>query len=191
MDTIRLILLEDDPDFAFLVRQKISEDKQLSLEGIADNRTAGVIMAKKLQPDIALIDLNLTDGQATGIKAAHEIRTTTDTKVLLLTSVEREDMIIKAGKEAYASAYIKKSNFRTLRARIHECAHSLTPEALYIKTLLLSDLTDTERYVVRQIMGEEVTCTSSPKTIANQKTSIFHKIGVKNMEELLRVLKNF
>ena len=191
MDIIRLILLEDDLDFAFLVKKYIAEDKQLSLVGIADNRITGVQMAKTLQPNIALIDLNLTDGQLSGIKAAHDIRTSTDTKVLLLTSVERENIIIEAEKQAYASAYVKKSSFRTLKAQIHESAFSLTPTALSIKTLLLSDLTETERYVVRLIMGEEISNNSSPKTIANQKTSILKKLGVRNSDELIRVLKNF
>ncbi|MDR1541277.1 MAG: response regulator [Clostridiales bacterium] len=192
MEQIRVIFLEDDADFSFLVKKAIERDCDLSFDGTADAAKAGISLAKKLRPDVALIDLNLADGELTGIKAAHDIRTSTNAKVLLFTSVEREDVVISAGKKAYASGYIKKSSLRSLTTRIKECFHSITPEALYIKTLLLSELTNAERDVLRLLTAnEDVFFRSSPKTIANQKTSIYRKLGVRDQHELMRVVRNF
>ena len=190
MREIRILLLEDDADFAYLIKKRISEDPSMRIVGVADRATAGIRLAKELHPDLALIDLNLLDGTLSGVRAAHDIRLSTNAKVLLLTSVEREDVVIDASKRAYASGYIKKSACTSLLTRISETVASLTPEALFIKTLLLSILTDAERYVLQQFLnGDEPS--SSPKTIANQKTSIFRKLGVKNQKELMRIIRNF
>ena len=40
-------------------------------------------------------------------------------------------------------------------------------------------------------MGENVAVHSAEKTIANQKTSIFKKLGLKNAQELCRIFHNY
>lgn len=48
-------------------------------------------------------------------------------------------------------------------------------------------LTAAERKVLEILLGARDDLLSSPKTIANQKTSIFHKLGLKNLQELQHI----
>ena len=43
----------------------------------------------------------------------------------------------------------------------------------------------------RPRLGARDDLLSSPKTIANQKTSIFHKLGLKNLQELQHIFLNY
>ena len=192
-DVVRVLLVEDDRDFAFLIQKLIDKDDKLEFAGHADCRALGVEMAHRLKPNVVVMDLNLYGSELDGIDAAKEIRLATDAKVLLLTSYEQPEIIIEASKKAFASGYIFKSQCHTIADTIYKTAVSDTPQALFIKELLLSGLSAAERGVLNDLIeGNIQTLTSSSlKTIANQKTSIFKKIGVKSTGELVRLLKNW
>jgi len=190
-DKIRVLLVEDDLDFVFLIKNMIEQDAALDYLTHADNKASGVALAGKLNPDIVLMDLNLSKSELDGIDAAREIRLTTDGRVILLTSFEQPEIIINASKKALASGYVFKSQCQTLTDTIRKTAASHTPEAQFIKELFLQDLSPAERQVLNMMLGEDTAIQSSAKTVANQKTSIFKKLGLKNTNELIHILKNW
>ena len=186
---IKVLLVEDDLDFAYLIEKVICSDERLDLIGHATNKTSAVNLACGLKPDIVVMDLNLSGADLDGIEASKEIGILTGSKVLLLTSLEQTDVIINASKKAFASGYIFKSHYETITDTIYNTAVSRTPQEEFIKELVLSDLSSAERAVFTDMLNEEInlTISSAGKTIANQKTSIYKKLGVRGSDELIRI----
>jgi len=189
-EKIHVLLVEDDIDFAFLIKKLIKKDKRLEYVGHAQDKVIGMELAIELKPDIVLMDLNLSGSELDGIGAAKEIKLATAAKVLLLTSFEQPDIIISASKKAFASGYVYKSQCQALADTIYKTATSITPQELFIKELIINELTTAEQGVVKD-MAEGVISVSSFSTIANQKTSIFKKLGIKSTDELVKLIKNW
>ena len=186
---VKVLLVEDDLDFAYLIGKMISNDERLELIGHASNKQSAVELACELKPDIVVMDLNLSGVDLDGIEASKEIGILTGSKVILLTSLEQTDIIINASKKAFASGYIFKSHFETITDTLYNAAVSRTPQEEFIKELVLSDLSAAEKAVFIDMLNDEInlTASSSEKTVANQKTSIFKKLGIKNSNELIRI----
>ena len=60
-----------------------------------------------------------------------------------------------------------------------------------IRSLILSDLSYAERTVFDMMMGKKIELFSSPKTIANQKTTILKKLGLHSQWELNMVFGDY
>ena len=191
IEKITVLLVEDDLDFVYLIRKMLERDSSLYFLGHVDNKTDAVNFAKRLSPNIVLMDLNLSKSELDGIEAAREIRLATDARVLLLTSFEQSKISINASKKAFASGYIFKSQCQTLTETIRKTARTQTPQGQFIREMILQDLTATERHIFGMMLGEDGTTQSTEKTIANQKTSIFRKLGLKNRNELLHIFRNW
>lgn len=190
-DKIKILLVEDDNDFSYLIKKMIEQDKTLDFVAYAENKFSGIELAKKIQPDIVLMDLNLANREFEGIEAAKEIKLVTNAKILLLTSNEKYETVIDASKKSFASGYIFKSQCQALNDTIQKTARSHTPMAHMIKELILTELTEAERIVFDMIFGSRSTVGSTDKTIANHKTEIFRKLGIKNTRELIHIFKNW
>jgi len=188
-DKIKVLLVEDDVDFAYLIEKMIRKDERLEFVGHAKNKPFAVKMACDKKPDIIVMDLNLSGETLDGIETSKEIGILTGAKVLLLTSFEQTDIIINASKKAFAAGYIFKSQYHMVNDTIYNTAISCTPQEEFIKELILSDLSSAERAVFNDMVSGEIKLTglSSEKTVANQKTSIFKKLEVKSSNELIRI----
>ena len=185
-----LLLVEDDPDFIYLIRQVIDQCDALCFLAATRRGEEGVALAQALHPDVVLMDLNLPGG-IDGVTAARAIRLTTDSRVLLLTSCEDPGVIIRASKRAFASGYIFKSQCQTLVDIIRRTAEASTPEATFIRELVLSVLSVAERSVVEMLLSSDKPLHSAEKTIANQKTSIFRKLGLRSTDELVHLFHDW
>ena len=191
-DKVKVIVIEDDPDFIYLIRNIIKGDDRLVYLGDAENAISGVSLAHKRSPDIALVDLSLTPNELDGIAAAKEIRLSMNTKILLLTSFEQPDIITEASRTAFASGYIFKSQRENLTDTIYHTATSITPQEQFIRELLIKELSQAEKSVLYWLIAGDKSLPppSAPRTIANQKGSIFKKLGLKSTEELFRVFRS-
>ena len=70
LDKIQILIVEDDVDFSFLIKSMIQKEPQMEVAGCAFNRQEAVAMACRLQPDIVLMDLNLSSTHLDGIEAS-------------------------------------------------------------------------------------------------------------------------
>lgn len=191
LDKIKVLLVEDDLDFVYLIEKMITSDDALDFIAYAENQLIGIELAKSLQPDIVLMDLNLSKNDLDGIEVAKEIRLATNAKIILLTSFEQPEIIIKASKQTFASGYVFKSQCQTLTDIIKKTATYHTPQEQFIKELVLQDLTEAERGVLDMLFKTGFVLQSTVKTIANQKTNIFKKLGLKNTHELAHIFNNW
>ena len=191
-ENIRIICVDDDPDFCFLIKSLLEREQDLSLVGAAGNREAALDMVQKHHPHIVLMDLNLApEEELGGIEAAKEIRLVSHAKVILLTAIEDPQLSIEASKKSFASGYIFKSQFELIPETIRATARGSTPQEDFIKALIISELSVAEKTVLDMILGKDIKLLSSDKTIANQKTKIFKKLGVRSGNDLIHLLGSY
>lgn len=185
-DTIKVMIVEDDRDFLFLVKTLLEDEPDIDVAGTASAREEAVFMAREMEPDIVIMDLYLTE-DADGIEAARQIRLKTDAKIIILTAQEEPELVIAASRRAFASGYVFKRHYRMLAETVRETAGGHTPQEYMIRSAVLSELTPAERCVFEDMIGNSVKLNSSEKTINNQKTKIFQKLGVRNKRDILHL----
>ena len=168
MSTIRIMLVEDDLDYRYLIEQALRREADFELCTSCTDGKSAVQTALMEQPDIVLMDLCLAHSPIDGAEASRQIRLQTD-----------------------ASAYLFKSNFPVLIPMIRETAQGVTSQAHLICSALLAPLTDAERSVLRHLLGEDVRLHSSSKTISNQQTGILRKLGLPGKKELTHIFSAY
>jgi DNA-binding NarL/FixJ family response regulator len=188
---ISVLLVENDSDFEFLISQMLSKYEDFDYLGYATTKKDAIRMATELDPNIVLMDLGLTADKLDGISTSKEIRRNTNAKVIILTSFENYETVIQASIKSFASGYVFKSQFDLIPQHIKHLAFGHTPDEYLIHSLILNQLTVAEQTILEKILGSDIEINSSNKTIANQKTKIFKKLGLKNQKEVVHILKNF
>lgn len=185
--TIRILIVEDDLDFCYLIKNTLSTLDDFSVLGECQDASHALALAMELQPDIVLMDLNLSSTDLDGIEAGRQIRLATDAKIIILTAFEDPEIVIDACVGSFASAYVFKSQFELLTDTIRNTACGSTPQKYLIHAAILSCLSPAEKSVFDLMLGKSVDLQSSSKTIANQKTSVLKKLGLKSQKELVHI----
>jgi len=189
-DNIRVMIVENDEDFTYLIKKAILSQPDMELVGCSTTKDQAVIMAMQRNPNIVLMDLNLSFANMDGIDAAKEIRVSTKAKIILLTAFESRQIVVEASKKSFASGYVFKSQFELLVETIRKTALGHTPQEEMIFSLILNDLTAAEHAVLQSLFRHDYRLLSSQKTIANQKTKILQKLGLKNQKDLEKIFFN-
>ncbi len=188
---IKVLLVEDDEDFAFLMKKLLSRQSDIQIVGYCGDEDTVMEMVRREIPDVVLMDLNLGNSSADGIRLSRQIRIETDAKVLILTALNTPDIIMRAAREAFASGYIFKNQLSFLVENIRAISKEYTAQEYLIASSALSILSDAEMAVFQIMMGKENDFHSSAKTLSNQKGRIIKKLGLKNQKELVHVFKMF
>ncbi|SBV92103.1 conserved hypothetical protein [uncultured Eubacteriales bacterium] len=186
-DKIRFMLADDDPDFAFLIRRMAEHEPDLELVCHASNKDDAIRLCCELQPDIVLMDLSLSVSGLEGVAASREICRRTDAQVIILTAYENPQTVVDSCVKSMASGYVFKSQFNIIADTVRKTLSGHTPELYLINSLILARLSPAERAVFDAILDNDTYASSSHKTIANQKTNVYKKLGVKNRGELLHL----
>ncbi len=188
---IRILIVEDDADFAFLIKNTVNSQPDMEAVGIAVNSKEALKFTELLLPDIVLMDLSLSESKLDGIDAARSIRLQTSIKLLILTAFEDPAIILDACRRSFAFGYVFKSQFDLLVETIRKTMEGPTPQEYMIQALILSVLSPAEQSVLNLLLGKEQDLHSSPKTIYNQKASILKKLHLKNQEELIHIFQTY
>lgn len=188
---IKVLLVEDDKDFAFLMKKLLSRQPDIQIVGHCGDEGTVMETVRKEMPDVVLMDLNLGNSSADGIRLSRQIRIETDAKVLILTALNTPDIIMRAAREAFASGYIFKNQLSFLVENIRAISKEYTAQEYLIASSALSVLSDAEMAVFQIMMGKENDFHSSAKTLSNQKGRIIKKLDLKNQKELVHVFKMF
>ena len=178
MELIRILVVEDDPDFQYLIQQSLAAYDDLALITCCPDGETACQAARQEDPHIVLMDLALPTDPMEGVSAARRIRLETRAKVILLTSFD-------------ASAYVLKSQFPLLVPTIRETARGVIPQSHLICSALLQRLTPAELTVFQHMLGMPVTLHSSEKTIANQQTGVLRKLGLHNKQQLRHIFSAY
>ena len=200
---IRVLICDDQTLFREGLRDVLDGEKGIEIVGEASNGQEAVVLAKKLQPDIILMDIRLPE--LDGISATRVLRKDCPkANVVILSSYEDEAHVleaIQAGANGYLSKMLPaKELVNAIRTFSQEGV--LIPQPIMGKLMegirkisaaqleaSLINLTKMELTILSMVghgcSNEEVSIKleSSVKTVKNHLNRIFQKLNVKNRTE--------
>ena len=117
----RIIVVEDEPLFREMLRSQLSNDPEIEVVGEAETGELAIELAKALQPEVILMDIELGEG-ITGIQAGYAIKADRPTTGIVLLSNHRAKQFIVTS--AGWSYLIKRNvrNFETVARAIKGAA---------------------------------------------------------------------
>jgi DNA-binding NarL/FixJ family response regulator len=204
MNPIRILIADDHPMFRFGLRALLAAEPDTEVLGEATNGQEAVSLAASLKPDLVLMDINLP--LLNGIEATRQIlKQNPGIGILIITMFE--DDTIFAALQAGARGYILKGaegeeTLRAIRAAAHgesifspavaqRLSHFFAQPSPQTATLPFPDLTLRERDILR-LIAQGLTNAAiadrlslSPKTVRNQVSTIFSKLGVTDRAEAI------
>ncbi len=108
MEEIRILLADDHPLINEGTRRILERYPHLTVVGDADNGERALELAKRLQPDVAILDIRMP--KLNGIEVVRQMKDCSpDTKTLILTAYDDDDYIL-ALMEAGATGYLLKTS---------------------------------------------------------------------------------
>ena len=198
---IRVLIVEDDLDWIKAITAFLNKEEDMLVVGAAANSTEAIQLAQSLAFDVALMDIRLTGSLLDGIYTAIELHEIHTAKIIMLTSMQDEQLITQAFN-AGAVNYIDKSNYKTLPHAIRMAIQQPAAMEVLLKEYnrlkreeQLNMLTPSERevfelieegYTQSQIEGK---LHKSESTLKNQVNKILKKLGVKSSKEAVWKIK--
>jgi DNA-binding NarL/FixJ family response regulator len=204
-----ILIIDDHPLFREGLKSIIAGDRQFVVEGEAGHARNGFALAKKIRPDVALVDISLPD--ESGMQLTQRIRSTLpETRVMIVSMHSKIDYIVEAF-QAGATGYVVKESaagrlIQGLRAVIegeyfldssisHEVVERLMKSPVREARVSDSDygrLTPREQEIMRMLAeGQskaqiaERLCISI-KTVENHRSNIMKKLDLHSAMDLVR-----
>lgn len=204
-----VIIVDDHPLFREGLKSIIGRDHRYEVVGEAGDGSKGFKLAKKLNPDLVLVDLSLPD--KSGIQLTREIRTQLpETQVLIVTMHSKVDYIAEAFQAGAAGYVVKESaadgllrGLETVVGGNYFLDSAVSPQV--VETLMkipgketritdanYSSLTPREQEILR-LLAEGLSSKEiaeklfiSPKTVENHRANIMNKLDLHTTIELVR-----
>lgn len=197
MESIKVLLVEDDPVWVKNMVKFLNKQEDIIVVSIASTKEHAVKLAKTIDFDIILMDINLSKNNYDGIYAAMEILEFKKIKIIMLTCLMEEDIITNSFTVG-AVNYILKENYLEIPNAIRAAYYSKSPiEALLNefsrlkKEEKLKELSSAEKeiykllekgYTYQQIEKDLV---KSKNTIKTQIRNILKKLNVNKVKEAI------
>lgn len=127
MEMIRIGLVEDDPDWKRGLTHFLTAELDFSLLWTASSgeELRAALLASEEPADVVLMDIML-DGRPEGIRLAEETALSTGARVIMLTSMEEKEFILRSF-QAGAIDYQIKSSFEQLPEAIRQAHRKQSP----------------------------------------------------------------
>ncbi len=199
-ETIRLLICDDQDIVCEGLRAMLAPVSQIEVVGVAKNGMEAVDQARRLQPDLVLMDLKMP--KMNGIQATRTIREQfPDVRVLVLTTYDADEWVINAIRNGAAGYLLKDTPQEELVKAILNTVKGWNPidpqvagkllervanqpgSALPDQKLIIQ-LSEREREVLRVLANglgnAEIAQTLflSEGTVKNYVSMIFSKLGV-------------
>jgi DNA-binding NarL/FixJ family response regulator len=114
---LRVIIVDDSGEVLSALGRIIDKQPDMELLGVASSVDDGVLLARQMQPDVVVLDVNMPDGG--GLRAAKELVVVVPGARLIAFSAFDKMLIRRAMTVAGVSAYVSKSgDIRELLAAI-------------------------------------------------------------------------
>ncbi len=204
----RILIIDDHDTFRASLRQIVSKMAEFDIIGEAADARRGEEEARRLKPDLAVVDLSLPD--RSGIQLTRILKTALpETRIVIVSMHSKIDYILgalRAGAEGYL---IKESVSRCLRDALDaalrgeyyldaalspEIAVRLldTAEMLDISDATYGNLTTREQEILRCLAHGDLVkdiaerlCISA-KTVTNHRANILSKLDLHSTADLVR-----
>jgi DNA-binding NarL/FixJ family response regulator len=199
----RILIVDDHPLYRDGLKSLLSRHPSFETAGEAGGFLEGLRLARKLKPDLALLDISLPDGS--GIELARELRKILPQVGMIIVSMHSKIDFIAAAFQAGAAGYVAKESGAD---RILQAIESVAAGGQYLDSALspkvlrkLEDfsarkartqdasygtLSFREQQVMRllaeglspQEIAEKLFITR--KTVENHRYAIMNKLGIKS-----------
>jgi len=200
-EQIKVLLVEDDPDWIKAMTAFLNDETDMLVVGAAMSFEEAIRLSGTLAFDVALLDIQLTDGGMEGIQIAAEIHERTSAKMIMLTSVEDESAMTRAFT-AGAINYIEKTRFREIPQAIRNAYHHPAAMEALLKEFArlkreeqLKELTTAEREVF-ELLEEGYTqpqierkLFKAESTLKNQINKMLKKLGARSSKEAVEKVR--
>ncbi len=204
-----VLIVDDHPLFREGLKSLLARHSSFEVIGEAGNGNDGLKKAKKLMPDLVVMDISLPD--QSGIEVTSKIRSLLpETRVIVLSMHTKIDYITEAFRQG-ATGYVVKES---ATEKLMECLELVSKGEYFVdsslshrvvKSLLESDekerkitddgyntLTPREQQVMRLLAEGHSTkqiaenLFISPKTVENHRSNIMSKLELHSTMELVR-----
>ncbi len=124
--SLRVLLVEDNTPLRSSLRELL-EDEGFDVVGEADDGEQGVDAARRLQPDVILMDLKMP--KMDGIEATRQIKQVAPRARVLIMSAYLDDTLERWAREAGAFAFVgKAASFDRLHRLLMEATGRTAPD---------------------------------------------------------------
>ncbi len=209
MEKISVIIIDDHPVIRHGVTSVLKKQSDMSVVGESHNADAALPEIKKLQPDVAILDITMAG--ISGIDLIPHIKIHSENTAIVIYSMHQTPDYIHRAFKAGAKGYVLKgdeiSELITAIRDVKEGRSYLSrnlPPALFHQILSgkgedepLSILT-TREYEIANLLTQSMTPDEigemlfiSPKTVRVHRTNIMHKLGCHRANELLLRLRDY
>jgi DNA-binding NarL/FixJ family response regulator len=204
-----ILIIDDHPLFREGIKSLILRDRRFEVVGEAGNGREGLRMARKLKPDLVLMDISLPDRN--GIELTREIRGLLPETRIMIVSMHSKINHLTNAFQAGATGYVVKESAadRLLQgleavskgeyfldtSLSHKVLKKLTePSGKEAKTTdeRYEALTPREQQIMR-LLAEGLPTKEiaeklfiSPKTVENHRANIMNKLDLHSAMELVR-----
>ena len=107
MEKIKVVIADDHPAFREELCRLLREETDIDVIAVAENGKEAVESAKKLQPDVAIMDICMP--KLNGIEAAKQIRIACPGTAILMLSADSFQSLVLAALRAGATGYMLKN----------------------------------------------------------------------------------
>ena len=119
---IRILLVDDHPIVREGIKSALSKRKNISIVGEADTGEEAMVKARKLSPDVILMDINMPG--MSGLETSRRLRKSVpDSKILALTMHENREYVLEM-TQLGARGYVFKDSSPSELLRAIEAVHS-------------------------------------------------------------------
>ncbi len=135
MSKISVVICDDQPLIVSSLKLILETDPEITVVGTAENGAQGIQLVTDLSPTIALMDIQMP--QLDGIAATAQITRATNTKVVVLTTFNRDDYLFDALDAGASGFLLKNTDPETLITAIHQVAagHGLLSPEVTLKLI--------------------------------------------------------
>ena len=205
----RILIIDDHPLFREGLKSIIAGDRHFTVEGEAGDSHQGFAMAKKIKPDVALVDISLPD--ESGMQLTRRIRQALpDTRVMIVSMHSKIDYIVEAFQAGATGYVVKESAAGRLVQGLHaviqgeyfldsSISHEVVERLMKspVREARVSDsdygrLTPREQEIMR-MLAEGLSKSEiadrlciSIKTVENHRSNIMKKLDLHSAMDLVR-----
>ena len=108
MNTIRILLVDDNPMFLGITSEFLKMQLELTVIGTAHNGQEALAQAEKLQPDVILLDLNMPG--LSGLETIPKLRQINPQAKIIALTMMNQDAYQPAALAAGAHGFVAKAD---------------------------------------------------------------------------------